>query len=44
MRMVEVMSSSADDAINNALEEVESMLAGLALEEAESLLPVTKAG
>jgi hypothetical protein len=34
MRMVEAMSSDADDAVNNALE-VES-------EEAESLLPVTR--
>jgi hypothetical protein len=35
------MSSGADDAVNNALE-VESLLAGLALEEAESLLLVTR--
>jgi hypothetical protein len=41
MRMVEAMSSDADDAVNNALE-VESLPAGLALEEAESLLPVTR--
>ena len=41
MRMVEAMFSGADDAINNALE-VESLPAGLALEEAESLLPVTR--
>jgi hypothetical protein len=32
MRIVEAMSSGADDAVSNTLEEVESLPAGLALE------------
>ena len=35
---VGAMSCGADGAVNNALEEVELLLAGLVLEEAKSLL------